>query len=453
MSHRPSLLAVALFLGAAVPVTTQAVAQSATNQRIEFKDAIAIALKSNLAVRQAQNASDLGDATVAQQKQQLLPDLRLSLSGAENVGRSFNQSEGTVVDQQSQALSSGLSSSLTLFDGGRTRASIRSAQASADASDNDLARARQTAVFTVASGYVALSNQQEQLRVQQENLTAQQAQLDLIQKLVDGGVRPTSDLYQQQATVASARLSIAQASRAVELAKIDLIQALQLDPLRSYDFVAPSLAPSATRATYNLDSLVTRAYAARADLDAGEARATAAAQDVKIAQASKLPQLSVTGSYSSAFSSASELSLADQLNQRRGGSVGVGISIPLFDRGSASVAEQKARIAEENARLTLDNERQAVALDVRRAYLDELSAREQLAAADAQLTAASQAVTMAEQRYKAGAATLVEVTQARATNVQAASAVAAARNNLVLQQAMMAYYTGDLDPATVQLGA
>lgn len=443
---RPLFITAALVIGAAAPVVAQQ-----TPQRIEFKDAVAMALQNNVSVRQAQNASDLSDATVKQQKQQLLPDLRLSVSGSENVGRSFNQSEGSVVDQQSQAMSSGLSSSLTLFDGGRTRASIRGAQASAEASDNDLARARQTAVFTVASDYVALSNQQEQLRVQQENLRAQQAQLDLIQKLVDGGVRPTSDLYQQQATVASAKLAIAQANRAVELAKIDLIQALQLDPAGTYDFVAPSLTPNAQKATYNLDSLIARAYAARADLDAGEARATAASQDVKAARASRLPTISVTGSYSSAFNSASELTLADQLNQRRGGSIGIGVSIPLFDRGSASVAAQKARVAEENARLALDNQKQAVALDVRRAYLDESSAREQLTAAEAQLAAASQAVTMAEQRYQAGAATLVEVTQARAQSVQAASAVATARNNLVLQRAMMAYYTGDLDPASVTL--
>jgi outer membrane protein len=59
---------------------------------------------------------------------------------------------------------------------------------------------------------------------------------------------------------------------------------------------------------------------------------------------------------------------------------------------------------------------------------------------------------MAQQRYQAGAATLVEVTQARSQAVQAASAVATAKNNLVLQRAMMSYYTGDLDPASVTLG-
>ena len=446
-----TMTAVALTFGAAAAGAAQTTAPR-PGQPITFSDAIAIALKQNVGVKQASNAAAIGDATVSQQKMQLLPDLRLSVSGSDAVGRNFSQTEGAVINQQTQALSSGLSSSLTLFDGGKTLASIRSAQSSADAADQDFTRAKQTAVFNVASGYVALSNAQEQLGVQQENLAAQQAQLALIQKFVSAGSRPISDQYQQEAAVASAKLAVAQASGAVEQAKVNLIDVLQLDPAVTYEFAAPSLQAGTTAANYDLDSLIARAYAHRADLDAQEARTTAAAQDVKAAKAAKLPTISVTGSYSSAYSSASDLSLTNQLDQRRGGSVGIGISIPLFDRGAASIAEQKAQLAQDNAQLALDNQKQQVALDVRRAYVDQASAREQLAAAEAQLTAAAQSVDMTQKRYQAGAATLVEVTQARAQQVQAASAVATAKNNLVLQQTVMAYYTGELDPANAKLG-
>ena len=448
-----TMAAVALTFGAAVTGSAQQSSVPKPGQPITFEDAIGIALKQNVTVKQAANAAALGDATVSQQKMQLLPDLRLSVSGSDNVCRNFSQTEGAVINQQTQGLSSGLSSSLTLFDGGKMRAGIRSAQSNADASDQDLARAKQTAVFTVASDYVALSNAQEQLRVQQENLTAQEAQLALIQKFVSAGSRPISDQYQQEAAVASAKLAVVQATRTVELGKVDLIGALQLDPAGAYEFATPTLQASTAAPSYNLDSLIARAYARRADLDAQEARTVAAAQDVKSAKAARLPTVSITGSYSSAYSSASDLSLTNQLDQRRGGSVGIGISIPLFDRGAASVAEQKAQISEDNARLALDNQKQQIALEVRRAYLDQASAREQLAAAQAQLSAATQSVNMTRQRYQAGAATLVEVTQALAQQVQAASAVATAKNNLVLQQTVMSYYTGELDPANAKLGS
>ncbi|MBW8769754.1 MAG: hypothetical protein JF589_08370, partial [Gemmatimonadetes bacterium] len=44
------------------------------------------------------------------------------------------------------------------------------------------------------------------------------------------GARSISDLYQQQATTASARAGVVAAEQAVELARIGLIQTLQLDP-------------------------------------------------------------------------------------------------------------------------------------------------------------------------------------------------------------------------------
>jgi outer membrane protein len=413
-----------------------------TPQRITYDDAVAIVLKQNVSVRQAENATQLSDATVKQQQKAFLPNLSLSVSGSNNVGRNFSQSEGTIINQQSQALSTGLSSSLTLFDGGKNLSSLRSARADQEASEQDLARTKQSAVFTVASNFVGLTNANEQLKVQEENLTALQSQEQQIDAFVKAGSRPVADLYQQQALVANAQLAVAQAQRAVELAKVDLIQTLQLDPTGTYDFVAPSTTDAATNRTYNLDSLVAQAYSNRADLAAQSARVEAAGQDVKVAEASKLPTISLTGSYSTAYNTATDLSLANQLDQRRGGGVGIGISIPLFDRGSSSAAEQKAEIAQSNAQLALSQQRQGIALDVRRAYLDFTSAKQQLTAATAQLAAAQKAVEATQARYKAGAATLVEVSQAQAQEVSAASALATARNNLVLQEKAIDFAVG-----------
>ena len=414
-------------------------------QHITYDDAVAIALRQNVTVKQAENATQLSDATVRQQQKAFLPSLSVSVSGSNNVGRNFSQSEGTIINQQSQALSSGLSSSLTLFDGGKNISALRSARADQEATEQDLTRTRQSAVFTVASNFVSLTNANEQLKVQAENLTSLQSQEQQIEAFVKAGSRPVADLYQQQASVANAQLAVAQAQRAVELAKVDLIQTLQLDPTGTYDFVAPAATDAAMTRTYNLDSLVTLAYANRADLAAESARVEAAGQDVRAAAAGKLPTVSVTGSYSTAYNSATDLSLASQLDQRRGGGIGIGVSIPLFDRGSASAAEQRAQIARSNAQLQMSQQKQAIALDVRRAYLDFGSAKQQLTAATAQLAAARKAVEATQARYKVGAATLVEVSQAQAQEVSAASALATARNNLVLQEKAIDYAVGGTD--------
>jgi outer membrane protein len=434
--------------------TTSLAAQTAApTQTISFDDAIRIALRQNSTLRQANNAAALNSASVKQQRLSFLPDLRFNTSTGQNYGRTFSQDEGRIIDQTTQSLNAGVSSSVTLFNGMTNVANLRSAQLAEDAGERNVKRAEQTVAFTVASNFLALVQQQEQLRVQRENLAAQEAQERQIKAFVDAGSRPISDLYQQQATVAAARTQVVNADRALELAKVDIMQALQLDPRGNYAFTPPALdTTSNNTTTFNLDSLLTRALGQRSDLDAQAALVSAASQSVKAAKGARLPSLSLNAGYNSAYSSATSLGFYDQLDQRRGGSLSLGFSIPLFDRGNADIATQRAQIAEDNARLDLKDRQQQIGLEVRRAYLDSQAAKQQLDAAEVQLRAAQLALQTSQQRYNVGAATLLEVTQARAIQLQAASGLVTARYGLLFQRTLIGYYTGDLNPRNVSIG-
>ena len=426
---------------------------NAPSQTITFDDAIRIALRQNTTLLQANNSAALSSATVRQQRLSFLPDLRFTTNTGQNYGRTFSEDEGRIIDQTTQSVNASVSSSVTLFNGLTNVASLRSAQLSEDAGERNVKRAEQTVAFTVASNFLALVQQQEQLGVQRENLAAQEAQEKQIKAFVDAGSRPISDLYQQQAAVAAARSQVVNAERAFELAKVDLIQTLQLDPRGSYAFAPPALdTASKANATFSLDSLLTRALGQRSDLFAQQSLVSAASQNVKAANGSRWPSLSLSAGYNSAYSSATPIGFTDQLNQRRGGSLAIGLSIPLFDRGTTDLAAQRAQIAEDNARLDLKDRQQQVGLEVRRAYLDYRAATQQLDAAEAQLRAAALALQASQQRYNVGAATLLEVTQARATQLQGASALVTARYGLLFQRTLIGYYIGDLDPRAVTIG-
>src|SRR5690349_21572820 len=288
-----TLLAAAPGLGAQNPAprtTTQPGAPltqqtAAPTQTISFDDAIRIALKQNTTLQQANNSAALSSANVRQQRLSFLPDLRLNTSTGQNYGRTFSTEEGRILNQTTNSVNAGVSSSMTLFNGLSNVANLRSAQLTENAGERNVQRAEQTVAFTVATNYLALVQQQEQLRVRQENLTAQQAQEAQIKAYVDAGSRPISDLYQQQATVAAARTDLVNAQRAFELAKVDIIQTLNLDPRGNYAFTPPALDTTSSKAiTFNLDSLLTRALAQRSDLRAQETLVSAAEQGGKAAK-------------------------------------------------------------------------------------------------------------------------------------------------------------------------
>jgi outer membrane protein len=237
-----------------------------------------------------------------------------------------------------------------------------------------------------------------------------------------------------------------QARRALELAHVDIMKTLQLDPAGDFTFVAPTLSAETSPVQgAALDSLIARALSQRADLGAGDARLKAADAGVQSAAATRWPTVALNLGYNTSYSSASQFSFVDQFDQRRGGSIALGLSFPIFDRSSTSSAAQKASIQFDNARIALECQRQEVGLEVRRAWLDLESAREQLVAAEAQVRAADLALTSSDERYQAGVSTLVELANARTVQVQAASALVSARYNLVLQGTVMGYYVGDIE--------
>ncbi len=406
---------------------------------ITLADAISIALAQNSTVRFARNTQALDSLTVRQLRNQFRPNLSASTSSSQGFG-------SRVAGSNTFSTSLGVSSGLTLYNGRQNVNQLREAELVVRASGQEAERTRQTVVFTVASDFLNLITQQEQLRVQQENLVAQEEQLAQLEAFANAGTRPIGDLYQQQAATAAARLGVATARRATELAKVDLIQELVLDPRRDYQFEVPSAqSDTSRRPIVNLDSLMDVALMRRVDIQAELLRVEAAQREIMVAEGLKLPVVTGSVGYGTAFNTGSSDNIAVQLDQRRGGSVGVGVSLPIFDRGAASIARQRAQIQLENETLALRDEIQTVGLEIRRAYLDFQSAQEQLTAADAQQRAAALALTAAQARYRVGLATFVEVTLARATLVQAQSAVVNARASLTFQRALMSYFTGEID--------
>lgn len=442
-------------VGRAVGLVVLAVSISAANlqgqepRTITLENAVQIALRQSSEVTRAENQVSLNQLDVSDAKSRFLPNLSLSSSSGQSIGRTFNEAEGRLVNQTTSTMNLRLNSSVTLFDGFANLANLRSAQLGAAAGELNAERTRQTVVFNVVSGFLAVVEAQEQLRVAQENLAVQQKRETEVSVLVKAGSRPIADLYSQQATVAGARSALVNAQRTVSIAQLDLVQALRLDATTSYTFEPPLLkdvgdpedvAPS--------PALLAAALQQRTDLRALNAQVDAAEQGVRAARSSRWPTVSLSAGYGSNYSSATDLGLSDQLDQRQSGSLSIGVSLPLFDRQESSRAVERAGLALDNAKLAAEDLQRQIAAEVQRTLLDLASARASMEAAAAMVTAARQAAEAMELRYQAGVATLFEVTQMRTALVDATSAAVRARYTLVFQDVMLDYFTGALTPAT-----
>jgi outer membrane protein len=446
-THR--ILAAAAML--ATLTTSASAQQTQPVERITFQQAIDIALRQNALILQTENTVESSRLTVTQARNTWQPTFNIGANGSNTIGKQFDIATGTLVTKQSQSGGASIGSNFTIFDPNRGL-DVAAARLNVAANEATLFRTKQTTVYNVATQFVAYLGAKSQLDVQKENLESLKLQESQIQRFADAGARPISDLYNIKAQVANTQLQVVNAEAQIENAKFLLMRTLQLDAAKDYDFVKPELLTAATTVSYNLDSLTQLAYRQRRDYVAAQGQVESAHKSVQSAARSNLPTLGLSVGYGSSIRSGQTASFGDQFNDNRGGSISTNVSFPIFDRSQTKIQKTRAAINEENAQLNLASTRQQVALDVRTAWYNIRSAQQRLIAAEAGLISATQALEATQQRYNVGAATLLEVSQARAQRVNAQSNKADAEYNLVVNQAAMAYFTGELDPKGLSLG-
>lgn len=429
---------------------TSGAAAGGSEQTISFDEALRLALERNLGLRQSGNDVELSAATLAQERAAFLPDLNLSVGPSVRFGRSFDQTTAGLTEERSEALSVSASSSINLFNGFADVASARSARRGLAASENSFERTRHSVLYQTAAQYFQVFLNQELIEVERENLAAQRQQLETIQANHEAGNRPRADVLQQEASIAQTEQQLIAAEREYALSRLELKQTLHLSPTADVAFEPPpdDLTDDGD-AAYDAAALVHTALADREDLRAQRLRIEAAEQEIRVARAGYYPSVWLNANTGTSYSSQNaQFGFDDQLTDLNpNGSVGLSVSIPVFDRLQTRASVTRAEVSADNERLQLELLEQDVAFEVEQALLDYRAAQASLSAAERQLEAAEEALRAAEARYEVGAATLLEVTEARSVYVEAATGRAEARYNVYVSHLAIAFYAGDVEQA------
>lgn len=410
---------------------------------LTLDDAIRIALERSFDVQRATNTVTQSQTNIEQARANFLPSLSASVSPGVRYDRNGSPSPGSSSNQTSSSLGISASSSFNLFNGYADEASLRQARIQLTSATATLGRTREQVAYDAATQFIQILLDSALIRTNVENLQAERDQLSLIDALTTAGARPRADVFTQRAAVAAAELQLLNAQHDYELSVIRLKQLLLLDPNEDYTFVEPSATPgpvdtSGSGQTQTLQA----ALSSRADIAAQQARIAAAQEAITIAHAGALPTLGLSASLGTNYSSLGSNGFGNQLFDNPGAGLGLTFSLPIFDRRRAETNEELARIQYENELLNLKTLQQQASLEVQQAYLDYITAAKQLDVAGVQLASARESLEAQQERYRVGAATLAEVSAARAQYVQAEVSRAQAAYTVQLRQRAIEFYRG-----------
>ncbi len=291
-----------------------------------------------------------------------------------------------------------LSISQALEINGARKARAKAAAGQLQATDADRRVTEQEVLLAVRIAYWDLAQAQAITAVDAENVRHAETLLIAAKKQVELGNEPTAHAMKVEVETVRVRQQLARTQASVAQATAALNTAMGRDPSTPMTLADAFTVPSMT---FDEATLYRLADAQRPELASAQATITVAQADVDAARAARRPDLAV------------------QVRQEEwagSGGVGLGVSLPLVDWGSAKAERRRAEATVVAQEKRVEATRLAIRRDIATTLIAVRGAAAQLQTLrDQVLQPAEKLAAMAQLGYQEGATNYLEVLEARRT--------------------------------------
>lgn len=412
-----------------------------------------------------------------------LPNLNGNLSHGYNFGRTIDPFTNQFVESSAiRSNSFGLSTGMVLFNGFQNHLNLRRAKLSELSATAAREIAENNVVLTIAGAFLNVLFQEEFVRVAEFNRQATARQVDRMRSLVNAGAAAEFDLYDVEAQLAADEATIVSTRNGLNLAKLNLVQLLQLPASETSDFecVRPSDEDLA-RADLPASPAAAVAYALSSfpEIRQAELQVEDAHLGLDIAKTGRYPRVFASYNFGTGYSGASRsidgppsleefvlgslvvddstaydlvaqqevynlitTPFSDQLSQNFNQSVFFSMSVPIFNNFSVKSSIEQAEVNALRAQYQLEQTRQTLTANIESAWADARAAQENASAQEAALTAAERSFLNTEKRYEAGAATAIDYADARTLFDNARVNALRSKYDLAFKSRILEFYMG-----------
>jgi outer membrane protein len=442
LSRRLAPIMVLFLSGVLVPhpCSAQTVASA---ELLTLKKAIETALKNQPTIEAQTGQVRSGEAKIGQARGNYYP--HLSLGGAYSrigpVGSQTSASTSNAGLPSGSYIPSGnqpydqyaATANLTqlLFDFGKTGAQVGVQKMNTEAARLELENTRQQVIFNVKQAYFSLLSAQRNRDVAFEAVQQFNKHLEYARALFRVGAKPKFDVTKAEVDLSNAEVSLIKAENDVRLTRVALNNAMGLPDAKPYSVEEDF---SSVRAELSFENALQVALERRPDLLSLQRQKESARESIKAAQRAHYPTLS---------GSASAMYVGTAFPLDNGWTAGLNMALPLFTGfvTSYQVAEAQAALMVVSANER--NLKQTVVLELQQGFLSLREATERMRSTEIAVRQARENLELANERYAAGLAIGVEVTDAVFSHANAQLANIAAHYDRKIAEARIDKATGN----------
>jgi outer membrane protein len=384
----------------------------------------------------------------------MFPDLNANVGYNSNFGRSIDPGTNSFVNQTVNSNNFWLGTGVTLFNGFRLLNSFKQSQIDVLAATYDMQGLSNDISMNIASAFMQVMFNEELLAVSQERFSSTKDQVERTRKLVDAGSLPMGNLLDVESQLASDQLQVVNAENAIQTAIVALKQLLNLQTDEPFKIERPPVdLPLADISASTVRGIYEKSLENWPQIKAQETKVLSAQRGERIAFAGYTPSLRATASVSTLYSSsykdydlvtfeAFDIAYGDQLDRNLSQSVGLSLSIPIFNGLQSRTAMGRSRLSRINTELQLQDTKNQLYSSVQQAYNDATAANRQFEASQKSVAAAERAFSYAEQRFAVGTMNNVEFNISRNNLAIARSELLRAKYDYLFRSKVLDFYQG-----------
>ncbi|MDE5419641.1 TolC family protein [Labilibaculum sp. DW002] len=419
----------------------------AQEQPFSLDACIKYAWENSTEISRASNSVGIQNAYLAQSKAERGPNLFMNGSQTLNSSRSYENSDtgGSWKQNSSSKLSVSLNSEITLYNGAKLKNTIAQNKTNLAASETDIQTQKELISLNILSAYINALLTIENVKNSESQLQSTKKQFELAEARKSAGIISASDFLNIKSQYALDKALVINAKNTLRINYVALMQLMNMPINDSFSIQEPNVDALLKIASESDANLIYKiALGIQPTIKSAELYLESAKMDSKIAQAGALPQLSLGGSIGSGYSSdMTDVNFGDQFSNKINPSIGLSLSIPIFQRKKVKTNVTIANIQTQNEELILVDLKNDLRKYIEQACIDSQIASSNYLALQEQYDAEIESYQLSDEMFTQGMINSVDFLTSKNNLVSAENKLTQAKYNVLLQNKIIDYYIGN----------
>ncbi|MBU0487102.1 MAG: TolC family protein [Bacteroidetes bacterium] len=428
----------------------------------------------NIQIRQQLLQAKLEEASLLQSRLNLFPTLNGQITNVFNYGKSVDQYTNSFANDRVRSNNMYLSSSVTLFSGFQKFNAIQQSKLNLEAAKYDTDKLRNDISLSIATAYLQILYNREVVAMAEQQLSNTILQADRTKILVDAKALTLGNLLEIQAQVANDELNLVNARNQMDLSYLNLKQLLDLDTISDFQIAIPEITVEPKEILIKPDFLYSVALNRMPQVKSSEIKVESAKAGISISKGMMSPTLSLQGSVGTGYSEAAQdvnmsffydvigytmagdsvygpgydysykdKPFGDQINDNVNKSVGLYLSIPIFNGYQARTAISRSKIAYMTSLLSYDLTKNMLRKEIEQAYNDAVAGYKKYMATQKAITSMEESFSYTQKKFDVGAVNSTDYNIAKNQLLSAKSQFLQAKYDYIFKTKVLDFYQGN----------